>query len=509
MATATSPRSAGRRDRTAHRPLAPFTADHFRLYARQLVLDNGDRWEPEDWQVDVALDIFDPGTREVWLIVPQGNGKTTLMGGVALYHADFTPSPWVPIAASSAKQARILYTRSEEFIQRTPALYKRFKPQQGYLRIKSEVNGGWGIQVYAADKDTGEGIIPTLCLVDEPHAQKDLGLYRTWRGKLRKRQGTIAAISTAGEPGHDFEVTRDRIRDNAIDREQRGPAYNVYRGTRLVMHEFRVPRPDQARDLEMVKAANPLEAVSKQELAELLASDTLDYGEDWLRKTCNIPARSSKAAVNEADWDRAQTSERIPPGVPVWVGADFAWTLDTTAIVPLWMRSDDFRLLGDPYILEPPRDGTMLDPQLVKDAFEEIHARNPIEAVVMDRSQASDTALWLENELGVDVVIATQAPSEAANQYEKFMEALRGGGADGRDRIPWLRHTGHRGLRRHVMNAIARKLPGDRYRFDRPAPSRTQSRQDVRVIDALTAASMVVASAGVVSSEPSRMAVFH
>ncbi len=41
------------------------------------------------------------------------------------------------------------------------------------------------------------------------------------------------------------------------------------------------------------------------------------------------------------------------------------------------------------------------------------------------------------------------------------------------------------------MNAIARKLPGDRYAFDRPAVSRQQSKQDRRVIDALKAASMV------------------
>jgi hypothetical protein len=41
------------------------------------------------------------------------------------------------------------------------------------------------------------------------------------------------------------------------------------------------------------------------------------------------------------------------------------------------------------------------------------------------------------------------------------------------------------------MNAITRKLPGDRKAFDRPLHSRTSSKQDRRVIDALKAASMV------------------
>ena len=102
MATTTSRRSAARPK--------PFTVDHFRLYARRLVLDSGELWEPEDWQLGVVEDLFS-GVQQIWLLVPQGNGKTTLTAGIALYHADFTSHPWVPVAASSSKQARILYVR--------------------------------------------------------------------------------------------------------------------------------------------------------------------------------------------------------------------------------------------------------------------------------------------------------------------------------------------------------------------------------------------------------------
>jgi hypothetical protein len=45
------------------------------------------------------------------------------------------------------------------------------------------------------------------------------------------------------------------------------------------------------------------------------------------------------------------------------------------------------------------------------------------------------------------------------------------------------------------MNAIARKVPGDKHVFDRPATSRNASKQDQRVIDALKAAAMVHCSA--------------
>lgn len=485
MAT-TSPRSSARGRKL---PPKPFTIDHFRLYARQLVLDTGDQWEPEDWQLHFVEDLFS-GVQQLWLIVPQGNGKTTLMGGVALYHTDFTSSPWVPIAAAAAKQARILYSRAADFIARTPRLERRFKPQGGYLRILSLANGGWGIQVYAADKDTGQGIIPTLCLVDEPQAQKDLALYRVWRGKLRKRHAQIVAISTAGEPGTDFEMTRDKIRDGAATREQLGPAQLRVQSPRIVMHEFRVPSVEDAKDLDMVLAANPLGTITRAELGEMLEDPTLDYGEDWLRQTCNIPARSSMAAVSDADWDRAYVPEPIPEGAPVWLGADFAWSQDTTALVPLWWRDSEHRVLGTATIFAPPGNGDMLDPQEIWDGLVAINVRNPIQAIAADKTKAQDTLLRAEREFGCEVLDVDQGPVMQAMEYERFMEGLRGGGSPDEQRTPWLRHTGDPGLRRHVMNAIARKLPGDRYAFDRPVRSRQDSKQDRRVIDALKAASM-------------------
>jgi hypothetical protein len=42
--------------------------------------------------------------------------------------------------------------------------------------------------------------------------------------------------------------------------------------------------------------------------------------------------------------------------------------------------------------------------------------------------------------------------------YEAFMEGLRNG---------TVKHTGDHDLRAHVLNAIARRLPGGDYRFDR------------------------------------------
>ena len=65
--------------------LTPFTVEHFRVWARELVLDNGQPWILGAFQEAFADDLFG-FTRagipaECWLIVPEGNGKTTLVAG--------------------------------------------------------------------------------------------------------------------------------------------------------------------------------------------------------------------------------------------------------------------------------------------------------------------------------------------------------------------------------------------------------------------------------------------
>jgi hypothetical protein len=115
--------------------------------------------------------------------------------------------------------------------------------------------------------------------------------------------------------------------------------------------------------------------------------------EHWRRFVCNLPTRSGNAAIAEAEWFAARdVDERIPAGEPVGLGLDVAWKWDTTALVPLWRATTEFHLLGEAIVLEPPRDGTSLDPNLVERALIELHERNPIATVVMDMSRAEQLA---------------------------------------------------------------------------------------------------------------------
>ena len=77
----------------------PFTVPHFRAWCSQLILDNDQPWIVEPFQTRFAKDVFS-GFLENWLVVPEGNAKTTLAGGLVLYHAQFRRGGRVPVAAS-------------------------------------------------------------------------------------------------------------------------------------------------------------------------------------------------------------------------------------------------------------------------------------------------------------------------------------------------------------------------------------------------------------------------
>ena len=142
----------------------------------------------EDYFLRFLEDVF-AGFSQCWLLVPEGNAKTTNLAGLALYHCEFLPNAFVPWAASARDQAEIGYTQAKLFAEsmRLPAVGKHANPRcfDGYRRIQFE--NGSRVQIFAAGSEHADGVIPTLPIIDELHRHRNLNLYRTWGGKLAKR----------------------------------------------------------------------------------------------------------------------------------------------------------------------------------------------------------------------------------------------------------------------------------------------------------------------------------
>jgi phage terminase large subunit-like protein len=458
MSSTTSRRSAG--------ALSP--VEHFAAYCRKLRLDNGERFELEPFQEEVAGDIFS-GFSETWMIVPEGNGKTTFMAALALYHGDYTESAFVPIGASSREQAEILYRQAEGLVMRTPGLRDRFKCQEGYRRIKCLRTGG-RIQVYAADDRTADGIIPTLALLDELHRHRNLRLYRTWRGKLLKRNGQIVTISTAGEPGGEFEDTRANIRQMADDVQLDG-CHTRAVGDDIVLHDWAIPKTEMARDMDAVALANPLESLTAGVLRKKRDSPTMT-DEHWLRFVCNVATSLAGKGISPEAWDAlAEPDLEVDRDLTGFGFLDVAFEVDTTGIGVLLWEGDERRLVVDTVVLSPP----VRESQIVQEILDR-HERYPnLKGWVMDpNAGAKQMAQMLEDgthplqaerDLGpIEFVEHSQKNTTMAEAARRLDEAIRNG---------WLVHTGDRRLRQHVLNAIRKTTGVEEYRFDRPRDART------------------------------------
>jgi hypothetical protein len=433
--------------------------------------------------MEVVTDVF-RGFPETWLIVPEGNGKSTLLAQIALYGADFSDSPWIPVGASSAKQARIIYDQAAGFVERTPWLDERFKCFGGYKLIRSIANGGIGIEVFAAEAKTGDGVIPfPFAIVDELHRHDDLRLYSLWKGKLRKRGGQILTISTAGEPETPFENTRDEIRRRATKRDRDG-AHLRAEGPGLVLHEWMVASDDDCNDMAKVKAANPLWSITEQTLREDFASPTMDLG-DWKRLKCNRPTRSASRRSPTRNGTTPRPTPRSPPARRSTLGIDVAFKWDTTASC----RSGRPRTTACLARRRPGAAARRLEPPPGRDqarrqleyraAYNDRDGRDGHVRQRRDRRRLVDRgrAGHHRHRPGPD-------PEAEGGRLQRLHRrtAERHAQAHRRPHAPQSRPARHRP-----------PAPRRRVRFDRASQVRQNARaQDRRVIDALTAAAMVV-----------------
>jgi phage terminase large subunit-like protein len=420
------------------RAATPFTAAHFKRWCADLILDTGKPWKPQAFQLAFIRDLF-AGAPECWLLVPEGNGKTTLLAGLALYHCEFRDFAVVPVAAASREQAEIMYRQAEGFVFRSPRLHERvhsdlqevkgkrklevprFQCLEGYRRI-NHFKGG-RIQVFAADDRTGDGVIPTLGIIDEPHRQRDLSLYRTWSGKLLKRDGQIAAISTAGEPGSDFELTRGRILAEAT-LEQKG-SFTRAVSDRVVLHEWAVPEGADTKDIGVVKAANPFSGITKPMLRRKLHSPTMT-SHHWERFVCNRPTFEDTTwlgADAKAIWDTLADPYIYREDAETWVGVDVALKRDTTAVVALQRRPDG-RFHAKCHIWAP-TDDSPVDVTDIMQHLRELAERYDVQAISFDPRFFDVPAKFLEDE-GLPMVEVPQAIERMTKAIGGLYGAIKG-----------------------------------------------------------------------------------
>ena len=387
------------------------------------------------------------------LFVPEANAKTTGLAGLALYHCQFRPNAFVPWAASARDQAEIGYTQARVFAQSMPKA-KRPRCYDGYRRI--QFANGSRIQVFAAGAEHADGVVPTLPIIDELHRHKDMSLYRTWSGKLDKRDGQLLTISTAGEPGSDFEVMREKIRAEASEVAGEGAFRRYIKDELICVHEWAV-RDDAIDDIDAVKAANPSPRITEEMLLRKRSSPTMTDAH-WRRFTCGLATmdEGKEPYIQLGDWDAcADDDSEIPAEAVVCLGADGSRTWDTTVVA--WASSEEGIVTVDARVfsVRPEIDCHVLH-EGGKIDFDDV------EAFILDRfdfyavSEVAYDPRYLERSMEiVDVRLPEVAvfPVEPTSKHMRdALQTMFNLVAEGK-----LRHRGDPIHRQHIANSGAER----------------------------------------------------
>lgn len=271
-------------------------------------------------------------SRELLVLLARGNGKSRLIGTLAVHHLLTTESPAVYVAAASRDQARVVFEYAREVAEALDL-------EELIVRhLELRVPGGH-LRVLASDAPKLHGIHPTLAVIDEMQAFKDGSVYEALRtGLLEGSQ--LWTISTAGQ-GATSPLGVLRRRALAGRHVLRRGALTDARNGTLRMLEWSVADEREVTDGRAAKSANPASWISRSGLAEQRrALPELAYRRfhlnQWVARMGSwLPAGA---------WQRCGGASAMAEGSKVWVGVDIGGARADTAVV--WL-DEDYRERGD------------------------------------------------------------------------------------------------------------------------------------------------------------------
>lgn len=284
--------------------------------------------ELEPFQREIAHVVLD-GPPEALVLLPRGQGKSRLMGAVAVHHLLTVPKASVYLAAASREQAAVVFEYARDVAQH-PALGGALLVRHLELRAPD----GGRLRVVASDAPKLHGLTPTLAVVDELHAHRDAEVYLALRTALLKRPGArMVTITTAGQ-GVDSPLGLLRSRGLALPHVERQGAITRAHGPGLAMLEWAAPEDADPADLDWAKAANPASWIDRDGLAS--QRDALPELA-WRRYHLNQWTARAGAWLPAGAWQACVGRPSFTPGEPVWIGVDVGGTRANSAVV--WVNS--------------------------------------------------------------------------------------------------------------------------------------------------------------------------
>jgi phage terminase large subunit-like protein len=310
----------------------------------------GHAFQLDTWQERIVRRVYGPrhedGTRivrNVVLLVPRGNRKTSLGAGLALLHTfgpELIPGGECVAAACDRKQAKIAYREAYEIILSTPALEK-YARLADYKNILHNTQRRSFFESISSDAGKQHGRTPAFALIDELHAWPKRDLWDAIRSGLPKTKGSLMFLATTAGRGqenlsHELIEYARKVARGEIDDPATLPIL------------FETPPDADWQDEAVWRVANPgmthgyPDIEGLRQLAREAANRPGDR-EAFKQYHLNMWMDQSAAAfVEMSDYDRGKTpiNPKDLEGEPCWLGVDLSSTSDLTVIVAAWRDGD-------------------------------------------------------------------------------------------------------------------------------------------------------------------------
>jgi phage terminase large subunit-like protein len=436
----------------------------------------GQAFELPLWQERIVRRIYGPCddagrriARNVVILLPRGNRKTSLGAALGLLHTigpERANGGQIVCAAADRKQARIAYEEAVGIVRAD----KRIASKLRFLDYKNRVlhpKSGAILEAISADAGTQHGRTPTFALVDELHAWKKRELWDVIRtGLVKVPDSLMVVITTAGRG-------QENVAFDIVDYARKVARGEIDDPATLPVL-FETPGDADWRDEEVWQRVNPglpygfPDIEGLRQLAREAASRPADR-EAFRQLHLNVWLDHSADPFVEMDiYDEGSEAIYLDEleAEPCWLAVDLSSNSDLTVIVACWRDGEDgfvvhpwFFCPGDnlrrraerdgvPYPLWAeegfiePTPGNVVDYMAVENKIRDLCERFDVREIAFDPHLAQQMMTRL-GEDGFPVVQMRQGWVTMAPAIKELERAIVGG---------TFRHGGHPVLRWNFAN---------------------------------------------------------
>lgn len=309
----------------------------------------------EPWQRFIVIVILswlhaDTGYRRfrnVFVELPRGNGKSTLVSGLALWLTFFDDEPGADSYSIATKrdQAKIVWDAARQMVLASPSLSKRLQPFQNSISSR-DTSLAQKLVPLGADANTLDGLRPHFVSADEVHRHATADLINVMQTGMGTRRHPML-----------FEITTAGVNRTGPWWEHREYSIKILEQRHADDGWFALIASADAEDDWTVEEtwakANPNYGVSVKDgymRAEASKAQAMPIYESDFRRLHlgQIVSQETKVLALD-DWRACKTATRIDLGalrrLACFGGLDLSSSTDLTAFVLLWQLAEDHVVL--------------------------------------------------------------------------------------------------------------------------------------------------------------------